>query len=157
MLLGHEARPTPRTEAPCKPSYQTRSAIVAAALAISAAAVGCGANSDAADTSEVDVAALRIAQAQLPEGPPDEYVTKAGRFHRSCVHPVEDGDEVDGQGGVFRHGALVARHERCQFKGFRAHHEGGDSGLQSPNINGWSRISRRTQSARREDSSGSMG
>ncbi len=106
------------------------------------AGAGCGAEEDRPGGNDPAIAAVQspvvAADADTrPEGPPNEYVdTPQGRFHRSCVHEVPDGAEVDGAGNVSRGGRLLKRLDKCRFKSFRSRRQPG-SELPPPTINGW--------------------
>jgi hypothetical protein len=115
---------------------------------LAAVAAGCGTEIDAPASNEAP-ASVSVTHAALaaekPEGPADEYLrTPVGRFHKSCIHELPAGAELDATGAVRHEGRALGRLEECRFKSFRTRRgPGAPSGVAAdaktlvPQIDGW--------------------
>jgi hypothetical protein len=65
--------------------------------------------------------------------PADQYeVTPVGRFHKSCIHEVKEGELVEGNGDISLKGRVIRHYDPCKFKAFPT--QGSD---RVPAASGW--------------------
>jgi hypothetical protein len=115
-----------------------------AALAALAAAACGGMGDEATGDENLGHESLLSTLEPVNELPTD-YVHVPGGIvlHKSCVHEIPDGAEVDADERVTLRGVQVAKHARCNYKAYRSggplagSGAAGRAGPQPPSTGGW--------------------